>query len=580
MLALAFEVQPVGAVGTVYIRADGSVDPPSAPISSLDNVTYTFTGNVNDSIVVERDNIVVDGAGYAVQGTGSGNGIDLSGRSNVTIKNVNVVAFNYGIYLNGGSGNTLTGNNITANANYGIYLYGSTHNSITQNTIANNEWHGVWLFSSSNGNIISHNNVTSNSHGIAVTSSSNCIVSCNNITINGDGIWLSGANCIIYNNSITNNDNGIGGASSNCIVSCNNITNNGYGIDLSNSNNNNISYNNITANNYGGIDLSYSSNGNTISHNNIIANDYWGIWLSYSSNNNNISYNNITNNYDGIDLSYSSNGNTISHNNITSNRYGIDLDFSSANNVIYHNNFVNNTFSASTFYPGENVWHDGYPSGGNYWSDYTGADLFSGPYQNETGSDGIGDKLYIIDGYNWDRYPLMKPYPWSQHDIGITNIAPLKTVIGQGFTVHFSVSTFNYGNNTENFNVTLLANTTSIASQTITLASRNSTTITFTWNTTGFAKGKYTIKAYAWPVQGEADTADNTFSDGTVYVSIPGDVNADTVVDIFDLITVANSYGSGPDDPKWNPNADINGDNTIDIFDLVTIAKHYGQTDP
>ncbi len=54
-----------------------------------------------------------------------------------------------------------------------------------------------------------------------------------------------------------------------------------------------------------------------------------------------------------------------------------------------------------------NVWDDGYPSGGNYWSDYACVDLYGGPYHNETGSDGIGDTLYVIDANNQDRYPLM-----------------------------------------------------------------------------------------------------------------------------------------------------------------------------
>jgi hypothetical protein len=53
------------------------------------------------------------------------------------------------------------------------------------------------------------------------------------------------------------------------------------------------------------------------------------------------------------------------------------------------------------------MWDNGYPSGGNYWSDYTGTDLYSGPYQNETGSDGIGDTSYDIDVNNRDNYPLM-----------------------------------------------------------------------------------------------------------------------------------------------------------------------------
>jgi hypothetical protein len=57
-----------------------------------------------------------------------------------------------------------------------------------------------------------------------------------------------------------------------------------------------------------------------------------------------------------------------------------------------------------------NTWDDGYPSGGNYWSDYAGVDLFSGPYQNQTGSDGIGDTPYFIRANNTDNYPLMNPY--------------------------------------------------------------------------------------------------------------------------------------------------------------------------
>jgi nitrous oxidase accessory protein NosD len=57
-----------------------------------------------------------------------------------------------------------------------------------------------------------------------------------------------------------------------------------------------------------------------------------------------------------------------------------------------------------------NTWDNGYPSGGNYWSDYSGVDEYSGPYQNETGSDGIGDTPYIIDEKNCDRYPLITPF--------------------------------------------------------------------------------------------------------------------------------------------------------------------------
>lgn len=55
MLSSAFISQQASAEpATIYIRADGSVDPPAAPISSVDNVTYTFTDNIYDNIVVER----------------------------------------------------------------------------------------------------------------------------------------------------------------------------------------------------------------------------------------------------------------------------------------------------------------------------------------------------------------------------------------------------------------------------------------------------------------------------------------------------------------------------------------------
>jgi hypothetical protein len=91
-------------------------------------------------------------------------------------------------------------------------------------------------------------------------------------------------------------------------------------------------------------------------------------------------------------------------------------------NLIYHDNFINNTIQARA--AGNNLFDNGYPDGGNYWSDYNGTDQFSGPYQNETGSDGIGDKPYNTSSFfTWlsaaagrvmyppqpvkDRYPLM-----------------------------------------------------------------------------------------------------------------------------------------------------------------------------
>ncbi len=98
------------------------------------------------------------------------------------------------------------------------------------------------------------------------------------------------------------------------------------------------------------------------------------------------------------------------------------------------------------------------------------------------------------------------------HDVGTTNVTPSKSIVGQGLTAKIDVSVLNEGDFTETFNLTVYANTTAIQTKTLTLTSGNSTTLTFTWNTTGFAKGNCTISAYASLVPGETDTANNNFT--------------------------------------------------------------------
>jgi parallel beta-helix repeat protein len=105
-------------------------------------------------------------------------------------------------------------------------------------------------------------------------------------------------------------------------------------------------------------------------------------------------------------------------NSITNNDWGIWLGGSS-NNSIYYNDFVNNRLQVYLYNLGVNAWDCSYPSGGNYWSDYNGSDLYSGPYQNETGYDWIGDSPYVIDQNNIDRYPLMHPFVPEMEEIRI-----------------------------------------------------------------------------------------------------------------------------------------------------------------
>ena len=504
MLTLTFNIQLVKAGGTIHIRADGSVDPSTANITSVDNVTYTFTADMNESIVVEKDNIVVDGAGYTVQGTGSGTGITLSGRSNVTIKNMEIKAFNYGIQLLGSSNNSISRNNITANNRHGIRLYQSSYNNVYENKITNSKYYGSFygiLLEQSSNNSVSGNKITNYPNGVQLHSSLNNIICGNNITANSlfgielynspsnvlrDNVmagnkynfWIWGiellhymndvdasntvdgrtifyvvneqnliiepqtypnvgylaainsTNMIIRHQKMENNHHGILLVyTENSLIQNVTAVNNYYGIRLMWSSNNTISTTNLTTNDYG-ISLDWSSNYNSIQGNNITNNKVCGIKLSDSSNNdiygnfvtnnsygiefrlsskNTISINNISNNYrHGVWLIVSSD-NTISGNNITNNYDGVVLSGAS-NNSIYHNNFINNTQQVyertddpSYDLPSINIWDNGYPSGGNYWSDHT--------FEDQDG-DGVCDAPYVIDENNQDNYPLMSP-TWS-----------------------------------------------------------------------------------------------------------------------------------------------------------------------
>jgi parallel beta-helix repeat protein len=270
--------------------------------------------------------------------------------------------------------------------------------------------------------------------------------------------------------------------------------------------------------------------------------------------------------------------NLIMNNNITYNNNGIYLLGGAIYNTVHRNNFVSNSKQAYSEYLG-NIWDSGYPSGGNYWNDYLGVDEYGGQYQNETGSDGIGDTPYLIDADDKDRYPYMK-LCGPIHDIAITDIIPSKTVVGQNYSLNVNAILTNQGCPTETFNVTTYANTTIIETKEVTLTSGNSATITFTWNTTGFAYGNYTISAVADTVPGETDTEDNTLIGGWVFVRIPGDINADGTVDVFDAVILSGAAGSKPGDSNWNPNADINDDLMIDLFDAVILAGHAGEHYP
>ena len=160
--------------GTIFINQNGNVNPSSAPIHRSGE-TYSFTGNVNSQIVVETDNIVLDGTGYMIQGGGSGVAINMT-CSNVTVQNINIINWAAGI-LGVFNNNTIKDNSITQ-CNCGIQIYAQYYVIFWSNDVEHNV-NGI-LIGQGGLNFVAGNNITNNDVGLYLYDSDNEIVQ-NNI---------------------------------------------------------------------------------------------------------------------------------------------------------------------------------------------------------------------------------------------------------------------------------------------------------------------------------------------------------------------------------------------------------------
>jgi hypothetical protein len=233
--------------------------------------------------------------------------------------------------------------------------------------------------------------------------------------------------------------------------------------------------------------------------------------------------------------------------------------------------------------PSINQWDIGYPSGGNYWNNYTGADLYKGLYQNVSGSDGIGDMPYTIDRNNRDRYPRIGSY-MPAHDLAATDIMPLKTVVGQGYNMNISVTIADYGLFDENLNLSVFANSHCIDRVTTMLKAGNAVALNFVWNVSGLAYGNYTIEAAAEPVPGETNTANNNCTcDLPVHVGVPGDVSSSTAgvydkkCDMKDIAYLVVLFNTKPASLNWNPNADVDNNGVVNMIDIAIAILNFNK---
>jgi parallel beta-helix repeat protein len=279
----------VKASGTIYIRADGTVE--GTDTIERDGNVYTFTDNIYEPLIVERDNVVVDGAGYSIEGphtslaqSPEGIGILVESRSDVTISNMAIQHFLYGICINNSSNNCITKSNITNNSK-GIIIEHSSDIIIRESQITNNLDVGIYVFESSDTHIdenIIENNVNDGISLILSSGDLNPIDYCD-IRDNGVGIRIMNSSVwhIVTQSNITNNSVGVHLKASSVVIQFNNIANNEIGIQIAGSDNE-IDHNNFIDNTKQVYDIAWDSPEMSPSANTWYSGDTGNYWSDYN----------------------------------------------------------------------------------------------------------------------------------------------------------------------------------------------------------------------------------------------------------------------------------------------------------
>jgi parallel beta-helix repeat protein len=384
VLTLQFGIRPALASETIYIRSDGSISPSSAPISTTDKITYRLTGPIYNEIVIQKSGIIVEGNSQTIRGTGGGYGFTLNSVNGVTLRNVTVKNFISGVWLSNSININIANSTLTENFN-AISLYSSSNNHIQGNSITDSK-HGVYLVSSQ-GNFVEENNISRiEISGVLLDAYSNQNTVSRNVFVDSgllvqssyqnsaEGNTVNGKPLVFLENA---SDFNVTSAGQVVLINCHQIQI--ENLDLTHTS--------------AGVELWGTTNSRILNNN--VTDSYYGIWLCDSSNN------------------------TVTGNKIAASSRGIEL-WRSSNNRLFHNKVTNNALQVHDLAWEDpeialsiNVWDNGYPSGGNYWSDYAGQD---------SNGDGIGDTPYTIDANNIDRYPLMGTYSNScdiNHDLKV-----------------------------------------------------------------------------------------------------------------------------------------------------------------
>ncbi|MCK4457461.1 MAG: right-handed parallel beta-helix repeat-containing protein [Thermoplasmata archaeon] len=374
------------------------------------DTVYVFAGTYYEHIRItktinltgeDKNTTIIHGNGYAVVVNVFADWVNISG---FTVAHAGSTGGDSGIRLLRVWNCSIT-NNIVTDSGISIFLDLSYEATVTNNEMKGN---GIFI----NGYLLSHWNThtideSNTVDGRPVRYWKN--VAGGRVPLDAGQVIL--ANCtgvLVENQDISGGLTGIRlSFSSGNVVANNTLSNGSGGISLLYSDDNIVTSNAVSSSGHSGIGLFISMN-NSITENKVYGNGF-GIGLG-DSNYNYIARNNVSfSTWGGIILGENPGNNTIVNNTLFSNGgFGIHSNVSNYNRI-YHNNLIRN--GRQVFDPTHsNSWDNGYPSGGNYWSDYAGVDNCSGPNQDVCPDpDGIGDTPYVIDFDSRDRYPLMSP---------------------------------------------------------------------------------------------------------------------------------------------------------------------------
>jgi len=380
--------------------------------------TYILSQDLISSAVcfkIVADGITLDGNGHTITSLTTLSqveniGVDVSGTTGVTVKNMKILDFRTGIAVTA-SDTSLLGNSIT-NAETGIRISNSCVVTLTGNTV-NSGTDGI-VITSSSGVTLTGNTANDNSDdGINISNSHGTVLTGNTAGISegqsNRGISISGSNDnFLIENTVSGNE----------------------AILLSGSSGNTLIRNTVESctNCIAGIVIS-ESNGNIISKNNVDSTHLWGIKLM-NSNDNTITGNEISNHKNEIASNavalqiINSDNNTFNYNTISNNDSPFEIT-ESTNNKIYNNNFIFNSnegriqsyvieygiiIGVVSDTSGSNIFNRDLPVGGNYWDNFD---------QASEGCDDI-DSNSICD-VPFVSFETQDNFAWTVPDIWLVN---------------------------------------------------------------------------------------------------------------------------------------------------------------